>query len=122
MKTLVILVMLGALLTSCRDNLEHVAEQCSPFIVYSDERTIDVEASVCLCRQYKFSKDFVGPLPGSGFDKPLSYCNKIVGFPKYVEVATYWELVRRTIANQRKGQKGFAREVTESTFSSASER
>lgn len=98
MKNLIMLTMLATSLTACRSTLEHVSEQCSPFIEFIDEKTVDVDQSKCFCRKYKFSMNYVGPLSGTSEDKPLSYCNKVVGFKKYAETATFWELVRREIS------------------------
>jgi hypothetical protein len=100
MKTLAMLLMLATLLTSCRSGLEHETEQCSPYFVYVDGGGIDPQASVCFCRNYKFSRDYVGPIAGTDNDKPISYCHKMVGFPKYTETATFWEKVRRAITRQ----------------------
>ena len=93
MKNLVLLVSLIFFLSSCQ-TLEHQAEQC----------TIDLEAQKCFCRQYKFSKAYVGGVDASVEEKEFLYCNKLVGFTvnDYAGVATFWEKVRREINEKEK--------------------
>ena len=70
-------------------------EQC---FVYLGETQ---DESFCGCRQYRFSEDYVGVVPGSQpVLHPLDYCHKLIGWrpDEYLEVTNYWGEVRRWIA------------------------
>jgi hypothetical protein len=103
MPTLLRLLALASIisLSSCQ-SLEKVATQCQPFYVYTDEteKLIDADKSLCQCRLYRFSENYVGPIIGTTKDMPFSYCNKLIGNPigEYAGVATFWEEVRRGIS------------------------
>jgi len=77
------------MLLSC-STPEHVSEQC----------VVDFTNDTCVCRQYKFSVDFVGPIPGKGIVFPIYHCHMMVGFTDYIGAATYWENVRREVKKE----------------------
>jgi len=75
--------------------------QCSPRFVYAypqGERVISEAESYCLCRPYRFSREYIGAV-GASERLPISFCDKLVGWPpnEYVKKATFWEQVRRAI-------------------------
>ena len=95
------IILTAMLISGCRTTpLTLTTEQCSPYIAVVENGEIDLEHSKCFCRQYTFDRYFVGPESGTQIDHPLEYCNKIVGFTNYSDVATFWEKVRRAISNQ----------------------
>lgn len=98
LKLTILLVTLFAICHSCQ-SYQHVSEQCSPKFSYVDEtkKQIDVDSSVCFCRQYKFSQDFLGSIQNTSVDKPLSYCDRIIGFKDYAKTQSFWESVRLEI-------------------------
>lgn len=89
MKNLFGFLMATFTLLSCTTT-EYVGEQC----------VVDVVNDTCVCRQYKFSTQYVGPQPGEAIVFPLNHCHKMVGFSDYIGAATYWENVRREINEQ----------------------
>jgi hypothetical protein len=58
------------------------------------------DEQVCFCRQYHFGKNYVGPIAHTEKDHPIEYCDKIVGFKDYIETATFWERVRRSLGRK----------------------
>lgn len=99
MRNLIIVTALATLFPSCRSFPEPqrfiVFEQCSPFIVMKSETEVDLEQSACFCREYQYSLNQVGAVT-DGVDKPLAYCNKIVGptIEYYGEVTKFLENLR----------------------------
>jgi hypothetical protein len=89
-------------LSSCKDELYHVAEQCAPAFAYVDEtkKLIDADKSFCSVRKYEFSANHVGPLSGTDSKRPIDYCDRCVGFKNYAATATFWQRVRKEIVNQ----------------------
>jgi hypothetical protein len=91
-----LLLTLLILLQSCHSIPDNVSKQCSPVFVYDNIGKILEDKSACLCRTYKFSKDYVGAEVGQVEFKPLVTCDRVVGWTpdEYVKVASYWEAVR----------------------------
>ena len=56
-------------------------ERCVP-VIEQIVGTIDRYTGYCRCHEYQFGEN-TGRVSES-YDKPLNYCSKIVGFPKYV--------------------------------------
>ena len=56
-------------------------ERCVPIIEQIPE-SIDRYTGYCRCHAYIIG-DQIGRISDS-YDKPLNYCSKIIGFPKYV--------------------------------------
>lgn len=71
---------------------KHVTKQC----------TVDLYRNSCFCRDYEFSLDFLGPLPGPYEKRDFMYCHKLVGFPSqnYTDVASFWGKVSRMIREE----------------------
>ena len=82
-------------------------EQCSPFIVLqidsAGRRMVNEEESACLCRYYKWSKGYVGPV-GDLIEKDIQYCDKLVGHTpdSYLEVQDFYERVRTWLNRRQK--------------------
>ena len=93
MKNIALIILLF-ILAGCQ-TLEKTTEQC----------TVDLAESKCYCRQYQFSIDYLGGITGSLKEMPFDHCNKLVGFTDYVDVATFWEKVRREIVESKKEKK-----------------
>jgi hypothetical protein len=95
------LIALLTILASCHSgsSLRYTGEQCSPVFVYVDEtrKLIDADKSFCNTRQYEYSINHVGPLPGSDKVKSIEYCDRCVGEKDYASFATFAEKVRREI-------------------------
>ena len=77
--------------------------QCSPVFAYVDidgKSYIDIEMSICNCRGYKVSRDYIGKTTDSK-PMPISKCNLINGYsPKeYSALYNLMELVRSQINN-----------------------
>lgn len=96
-------ILLGILslsyLSSCSAPTIEDQEQCSPYFAYVEilgEQYIDTKESVCFCRQYRFSREYVGPI-GTTYDMPIEHCDKLIGHPPdaYGEVSAYYEKLRR---------------------------
>lgn len=89
-------------LDGCRSTpQEFVGRQCSPVFFYEDiagVQYINIERSTCLCRDYKVSKDYIGPISSPEIES-IGECNKIVGYsPKeYVALTNLLEYVRGEI-------------------------
>lgn len=66
-------------------------EQCSVNFIYDlvqianqdgtaePRYVIDESKSFCRCRRYRLSLKFIGPIANSSSDKPLRYCDKLIG-------------------------------------------
>lgn len=94
---------LASFLSGCTSpELKMVDEQCSPVFVYTDEtkELISAKDSYCNVRMYEMSIHKVGAQSGSTRKAPISYCDRCVGFKKYSEWATFWEVVRRSVADE----------------------
>ncbi len=92
-----LLVLLSSCNTSSLDT-----EQCSPeFKVIEGTDHISISESICRCRDYRFKIDHVGPINAKVVRHPIMYCQKMFGFTskKYSEVASFWEEVRKEIAD-----------------------
>jgi hypothetical protein len=112
MSNAIVFSLIFFLSTSCavkvRDTL-----QCSPVFKYVEIEAIgyiSMEESYCICRQYRFNEDYVGPVPaGPVTYEPIQSCNKLIGWsPKeYALVSNYWEELRRAIkeALERHGKE-----------------
>lgn len=75
-------------------------ERCVPVIEQIPE-SIDRYTGYCRCHKYVMG-DQIGRVSDS-YDKPLNYCSKIIGFPKYVsEVYPYLEEWRVFLLQQEK--------------------
>lgn len=89
-------------LEGCRTQpVEFVGKQCSPVFFYEDiagVQYINIERSSCLCRTYKVSKDYIGPISNTEIES-IDVCNKIIGYsPKeYVALTNLLEYVRGEI-------------------------
>jgi hypothetical protein len=81
--------------------------QCSPVFEYTqDLKFISVENSYCLCRAYRFSLDYVGPVKDiEPWKEPIESCNRLIGWTpeEYVKKASYWENVRSYIKERANG-------------------
>jgi len=77
--------------------------QCSPVFVYTDDNFIDRQESYCQCRNYRFSKEFVGAVSEVTIHK-IDRCDKLVGWEteNYVKVARFWDQVRVLINEREK--------------------
>lgn len=111
LKTLVVrLMFLVALscLSSCQSfpTIED-QQQCSAFISLevdsAGRRIVNEVESVCLCRQYKWSKGYVGPV-GDLIEKDIEQCNKVIGHlpDSYLEVQDFYERVRIWLNDRQK--------------------
>ena len=62
------------------------------------QRLFDYENSRCLERQYKYSKEYIGPV-GSTKEVPIEYCDKMLGYDPetYLKVLKFMEDVRAKI-------------------------
>lgn len=91
MQKLLLLTILTSFL-SCTSN-ELTTVQCS----------VNLDEAQCFCRNYKFSKEYVGPV-GSSWEDKIERCHLMVGFPldKYSEVANFWEYTRQQINKPKK--------------------
>ena len=65
-------------------------------VVIEGKRYIDVEQTVCFCRDYKYSLGYVGPV-GVVRDESYDHCKQMPGFPKWEEPSAFWEIVRSKI-------------------------
>jgi hypothetical protein len=79
-------------------------EQCSPeivLIVDGDRTYIDKELTVCRCRIYRRTPDYLGPV-GKSYHKDIMYCNKMVGerSDDYPAVNTFYNEIRLTYLSQ----------------------
>jgi len=57
------------------------AEQCSPYISLKMEhgkRFVDEVNSSCMCRLYKFSGDYIGPI-GTRYKTDIMKCHQLIG-------------------------------------------
>lgn len=104
-------------LNSCRSNeISYLGEQCSPVFSYVDDtkKFIDVDASYCNSRLYQMNIVRVGPVQGTTTKKPLSYCDRCVGFKDYDSFIGFAEEVRVEINGEiREGQESIVRETSE---------
>jgi len=102
MRKILTLILITTFLNACRTQPQlFIGKQCSPVFFYEDIAGvpyISTEKSTCLCRQYKVSVEFIGPITESVIE-PIATCNKIVGYsPKqYVELNSLMEYVRQNI-------------------------
>jgi hypothetical protein len=100
------LFLLLILLSACT-NMPVIEDlpQCSPVFKYvksvEGDEYISVKDSYCICGNYRFSLDYVGPQGGS-WREPIKSCNKVIGWkPKdYGEVAAYWKEVRARVQSE----------------------
>lgn len=67
-------------------------------VVIEGKKYVDIENSICFCRDYKFSLGYVGPV-GVVRDEPYAYCKQMPGFPDWDKASAFWEIVRSKIAN-----------------------
>lgn len=106
MKTFLQVIALFLVATSC-GNMPTIDDkaQCSPVFSYvtsvEGEEYISVKDSYCICGNYRFSLDYVGPQGGS-WKESIKSCNKVIGWkPKeYGEVAAFWKEVRARIQSE----------------------
>lgn len=77
-------------------------DQCSPRFVYTPYGDISSVDSYCLCRPYRFSREYIGST-GAAIRLPISSCDKLIGWQpiEYAKKASYWEQVRRAIQEHR---------------------
>jgi len=84
--------------------------QCSPVFYYSeDEKFISTEKSYCICRVYRFSLDYIGPVTSiEAWKEPIQACDRLVGWTpeEYSKKASYWENVRQYIKDRSNGNSG----------------
>jgi hypothetical protein len=83
-----------------------IGKQCSPVFFYEEIDGmvyISTDKSTCLCRQYKVSVEYIGPI-NDATTESISVCNKIIGYsPKqYVELNSLMEYVRQNIGTKSK--------------------
>lgn len=114
MKTALLLILLMTLvscLSSCRGipnpNRELVIEQCGLTFAKFDNGEIDLKNSKCECRQYEYSLNYMGGLPGTTVSNPVEYCQKMVGNkPKeYLKLVNFLGDIRQDILGNLGGQK-----------------
>lgn len=87
---------------SCASNpiftTEVNAEQCSPYISLKFEagkRFVDETNSKCLCRLYKFSNGYIGPI-GTSYKVDLMKCHQLIGITaeRYEEVNNFLQSLK----------------------------
>lgn len=90
-RTHLILTVLLMTLLSCHAPETHV-ERC----------VINVELYKCRCHTYEINKDYVGRI-GKSYDKPIEYCNTLVGFTpqNWTELRAYLGRVQRAFQGKR---------------------
>lgn len=93
--------LISILITSCNSMQPLDVLQCSPYMAFisiEGKRYIDPDNSVCLCRTYRYSKAYIGPMSEST-NNPIEFCNKIIGNPveDYIRLTNYLEEARRNL-------------------------
>lgn len=74
-------------------------------VTVNGELVVDPELSFCLVREYKYSRDYIGPI--TKFQRfPLSECNKVNGYaPRdYTDVFEYLDAIRKEIQEHERIQ------------------
>ena len=114
MKTLLKLLPLMTLvscLSSCRGvpnpNRDLVIEQCGLTFAKFPNGEINLKDSKCECRQYEYSLNYMGGLPGTTVLNPVEYCQKLVGNkPKdYLNLVNFLGDIRQDILGSLGGQR-----------------
>lgn len=70
-------------------------------VVIEGKRYVDIDNSICFCRDYDFSVAYVGP-SGVVTDHPYEYCKQMPGFPEWDKPTAFWDIVRMKINNSTK--------------------
>jgi len=101
MKALLIMSLLILSISCRRNNYPTISnqEQLSPvfeYVIIGEKEYIDIERSRCNSRNYKISKEFIGPT-NRAISLNIKECNKIIGrAPKeYAVFATWLDNFRR---------------------------
>lgn len=108
-KTKIALAIILTTFLSCR-NVPEIDDQlqCSTFFVYETiggSEYIDVENSVCFCRLYRWSPEYVGPIADTTEERNIKECDRLIGHDavlSYPDVVNYYEAVRLFIHRNRK--------------------
>lgn len=102
----ILLIILIICLNSCIPTIKD-QEQCMILIdLKVDEfgnRYINENESSCVCRMYRWDKNYVGPV-GQAWETDITYCNKVIGHKPdpYIEFATFLEKIRRNCASNKR--------------------
>lgn len=90
LKIIALKIILITFLSSCQSSkkLKLVTPQCA--IVFEDN------SATCMCRDYKFSYEFMGPV-SEPYPEPMVICEEMIGYPMYGEVSAFNEKVWRAI-------------------------
>lgn len=108
MKTILILALLMTLtscLSSCRKipdpNRSLIVEQCGITFRKFPNGDIDPLTSSCDCREYEYSLNRLGAVPGTITTYPLEYCQKLIGNkPKeYLKLTNFLGDLRMDLIN-----------------------
>ena len=79
------LLLLTIFLSSCQSVKPIVLNNCSRQILFKTEgakRYVIEDESFCACRNYKFSKEYIGPTGGEvEHDIDSEACKQLVGYP-----------------------------------------
>lgn len=98
------LILLSLLFFASCDVEEIETVQCSPII--EETEILDAYRVTCICRDYKFSKEYIGKT--SDFEiAPIEKCDESIGFPleQYPDVFEFWEEVRKEINKVKQRNK-----------------
>jgi len=79
------LILLISCLSACNSIKPITVANCErqiSFITEGNKRYVNEEESFCACRDYKFSKEYIGPIGNEReIDIDSDICRKIVGYP-----------------------------------------
>lgn len=114
MKLLALLILVSCQSFPQKDR-KLVFEQCGVIHAYenveisrdgapSAELIIDMRKSTCRCRRYKYSLVFVGPIADSSQDRPIEYCDRLIGSnpENYKAVTDFIQDLRADLDRARK--------------------
>ena len=74
-------------------------QQCSP--LFEESSTPNLFRVTCVCRDFLFSKEYVGRM-SEFVESEFLNCDNSIGFPleSYPDVFEYWESVRKEISDR----------------------
>ena len=115
---LILILCPSLVLVSCQNfpakNRKLITVQCTPILQYetveilrddlpSAEIIVDERKSVCRCKRYKYSLDFMGPIANSSNDMPLSACDRLIGNQpaSYNDVVNFLGDLRRDLQDAK---------------------